>query len=315
MADSLIGKRVLVTGCTGFVGQVLCRALAEKGAFVHGLARTAVPQPWLAGVSATDLLDKSAVMEVVRAVRPACVIHLAGIKARGIDFADFDLAYQANLGGSLNLVAACSAFEELEKFVFLGSCEEYGVLDVPFAEESREAPVTAYAITKLAVTQVLQSLWRGRHFPAVILRPSVIYGPGQQTDMFLPALIKALVAGGRFRMSAGEQTRDFIHVEDVVAGILSAMRVSSVSGKVLNLSSAKPVYIRDVALKAAQLIGEGALERLELGAIAYRPGESMTYWASNDLARESLGWVPKVSLDEGLAQTIAHYRVLLGGIV
>lgn len=282
---------------------------------MHGMARTAVPHPWLAGVSATDLLDKSAVMEVLRAVRPVCVIHLAGIKARGIDFADFDLAYQTNLGGSLNLVAACSASEELENFIFLGSCEEYGVLDVPFAEESREAPVTAYAITKLAVTQVLQSLWRSRHFPAVTLRPSVIYGPGQQTDMFLPALIKALVAGERFRMSAGAQTRDYIHVEDVVAGILSAMQGRSVSGKVINLSSAKPVYIRDVALKAARLIGADALERLELGAIDYRPGESMSYWASNDLARKCLGWTPRVSLDEGLMQTVAHFRTFPGDVV
>jgi UDP-glucose 4-epimerase len=308
MSDSIFKKRVLVTGSDGFVGKALCRTLSERGASVFGMSRSAGGQSCLAGVHKVDLLDRSTVKDVVSEISPELVVHLAASKTRGVELVEYNHAYQVNLQGSLNLVDACAAHQCLRGFVFLGSCEEYGLLGAPFTEQSREIPVTAYAVTKLAVTQLLQSFWRGRHFPAVILRPSVIYGPGQKQDMFLPALIKTLLSGSRFKMSAGVQTRDYIHVGDVVAGILAALHSRQVWGEVINLSSGKAVRIKDMALKVARLIGTDALERLEFGALDYRQGESMSYWASNALARERLGWSPMVSLDTGLEETIDYFR-------
>lgn len=308
MVDFLFKKRVLVTGHGGFVGQALCRILSERGALVFGMSRKGGQQSSLAGVHEVDLVDRPAVMEVVRSVRPEFVVHLAGLKTRGVELVDYDETYYVNLQGSVNLIEACAGCEGLQAFVFMGSCEEYGLAEVPFTEQMREEPVTAYAVTKLAVTQLLQALWRGRHFPAVVLRPSVIYGPGQQDDMFLPALIRVLLSGARFKMSAGEQTRDYVHVEDIVSGVLCALQAPHVLGKVINLSSAKAVRIRDVALSVVDLIGEGACERLEIGALKYRSGESMSYWASNALARAHLGWVPRVSLEAGLEQTVTYFQ-------
>ena len=261
---------------------------------------------------AVDIMDRVAVGELISDVRPEFVVHLAAAKSRVLDLDVFRTDYQVNLLGTLNLAQACLVAECGSRFVHLGTCDEYGHCAVPFDETSRETPVSAYGVSKLASTHLLQALARTRDFPAVILRPTNVYGPGQTTDMLLPALIQALTRGEEFPMTRGQQTRDYVYVDDLVDAIVKSLLGKVAAGTVVNISSAAPVQVRDVALMAAQTIGPRASSLLSFGARDYRPGEVMEYWASNARAAELLGWLPRVSLEQGIAWTVANVRRTTG---
>ena len=310
---SLQEKRVLVTCAGGFVGSHLCRALHAQGIHqVVGLGRSrSVHEQHFAEQHVVDIADRVWVRQLVQDVRPDLVVHLAASKNRGFDLADYRAGYETNLFGSLNLIEACQGLPTLTRFVFLGAWDEYGELAVPFDESSRELPVSAYGVSKLAATQFLQALARVRGFPAVILRPSIAYGPGQGGDMFLAGLIKALVSGERFAMSQGEQTRDFVYIDDLINAILRALNAPAVQGRVINICSGVPVRIDAVARKVAHLVAPEAQRLIDFGALDYRPGEGMNCWANNSLAAALLDWVPLVSLEDGLRQTIDHFRAVM----
>lgn len=302
-------KCVLVTGAGGFVGSHLCQALYAQGARVVGFVRShGARKQNVAEQHVVDISDRGRVLKLIQNIRPDMVVHLAAAKNRSIDMAEYRAGYETNLLGSLNLIEACQELTTLTKFVYLGTCEEYGQQPAPFNESCRESPVSAYAVTKLAVTQLLQAFARARGFPAVILRPTIVYGPGQDVDMFLSALIKSLVSGEQFEMTRGEQTRDFLFIDDMVNAIMRALEVPETLGQVINVSSAFPVRIDELARKVARLIGHGAESLLDFGARGYRQGEAMDYWASNLRAKELLDWTPSVLLEDGLRQTISHFR-------
>ena len=246
--------------------------------------------------------------KVVQTLRPELVVHLADPKIRGIDMPSYRKGYDISLIGSINFIEACAELSNIKKFVFLGSCEEYGYQKTPYEESAREYPVSAYGVSKLAVTKLLEALAQTIDFPSVILRPSVVYGPGQKTDMFLPALIKTLLSNERFSMTSGKQTRDYLYIKDLIEAIVQTLIISNINGRIINVSSAKPIHIADLAIKVEKLIGCGAETLLDFGKKEYRPWDTMNYCATNLLAKELLDWSPSVSLKDGLRQTIESFH-------
>ncbi len=309
MTASLAGERILVTGASGFIGRHACRALEACGARVIALTRrpssSDIP---VAEALVVDLADASAVQIAIRKAEPTAVVHLAASRNNGVAIAAYRSSYNANLCAALNLAEAIIDGDECRRFVYLSSSEEYGAAPVPFNAAFREAPLTPYGLSKLAVTQLLQALAATHDLPLAVLRPTVVYGPGQGAHMFVSALVRALVAGERFSMTAGEQTRDYIYIDDVVDGILRALTAQSIRPEALNLGSGTPIRLRDLATSVARLVGPRAESLIDFGSIAYRSGEAMGYWADNTGSAAVLGWKPRVPLEEGLRRTIAHQR-------
>lgn len=309
--DSFNNVPVLVTGATGFIGHHLQGALASLGARLFVLSRGPLtnlsPDFCITG----DVTDRSYVLEAVSAVRPSVVFHLASTKKRSIDTVAFRESIEENVLGTLNLIEACEKLSTLKSFITIGTCEEYGNSERPCNENMRETPVSAYSYSKLAVTNLLQTYWRVKAFPVTILRPSLAYGPGQKDDMFLPCLIQALLRGDRFAMSAGCQTRDFIYIDDLIDAILSAALFPDARGEIINVCSEEPVWIKDLAIMVADLVGKDTLKLLEIGKIENRPGEIMDYRPENSKAKKLLRWHPKMKLLDGLARTVDFYRAQL----
>lgn len=313
LASQLQDASVLITGATGFIGRHLSRALSASGVRVFGLSRSASPDIVEGHNFVGDVTDRACVHDIVAEVRPAYVFHLAANKARRAEIEDFRRCLDDNLIGTLNLIEACEASSNTKRFIAVGTCEEYGGAEAPYSEAMREAPVSAYSCSKVAVTQLLQTFHRIRGFPVVVLRPSLAYGPGQGEEMFLPALIRALLTGRRFAMSRGEQTRDYVYVEDVVEALLLAAVRPAAPGEVINISSGEPTRIIEIAKLAATLIGDDAEGLIDFGALEYRVGEAMSYWADCAKAGRLLGWRPRMALPDGLTRTIEYYRSALTG--
>ena len=306
---------VLITGAEGFVGRHLTAALLSSGASVTQLVRpgsaTAIQNKSSIEI---DLTDRKRVAAAFSSRNPDFVVHLAATKARGNIGCDFIDNYDANASMAINVIHACFDLSSFKKLIFIGTCDEYGPIPCPFVESHREAPSNAYGLGKLAATQMLGTLSRSDGFPSIILRPSVIYGPRQGPEMFLSALIQSLVAGNDFAMTAGEQYRDFVYVDDVVDAIIRALNADeAINGEVFNIGAGQSRRVNDVAVLVAKQIGQNAIEHIKFGAIPYRPNEVMDYSVDITQARSVLGWQPKTSLEVGLQETVKYFQSVLDG--
>jgi len=311
-ALGLSGSVALVTGSCGFIGSHLVAALCAAGSSVVGISRH-LSGTVHSGVQYIegDVICAEQMHGIVSNVRPDFVFHLASSKNKAAATHGFRESINNDLLGTLNLVEACMHIGCVKRFVHLGSCEVYGATEVPFRECFREAPVNAYSFSKTAITHMLQTLSEANDFNAVELRPSVVYGPGQGEGMFIPSLIKSLLAKRHFPMSGGGQTRDFIYIDDLIAAMLLAAEKPDCEGEVINVCGGAPVKLLGVAGTIAKLIGDDASELLGIGELPYRTGEAMDYWADNQKANSLLGWNPRMELVDGLAKTVEYYQSVM----
>ena len=283
-----MSERVLVTGGTGFIGTHLARALAREGADVEVWSRATV-----------DVRDRAAVAAALAARPPSRIFHLAGVRVMGNSAANLATMFETHVIGTLNVAQAAAS----ARIVVVGSGEEYGRGPVPFREAQVAEARTAYAVSRLATTLACLSLATPR---ICVARLAVVYGPDQAGEMFIPSLMKACSEGKPFSMTSGEQTRDFLYVDDAVEALLALSRSDDAAGKVVNVGSGIERTVREAAELAARLWGPAA--DLRIGAIPSRPGEASRYVCAIDQIHELTGWRPRVSLDEGLARTIAWWR-------
>jgi nucleoside-diphosphate-sugar epimerase len=253
-----------------------------------------------------NLCDAVFVEKCLQAAHPEYIFHLAAYKERSVQMEAFKEAITANLEATLNLVTSAQHIPSLQALVVMGTVDEYGSSTAPFLEGTREAPVNAYSFSKLCVTHLCEIMHTLYDLPCVVLRPTVAYGPGQASDMFVPALIQSLIAGKPFPMTKGEQTRDFIYISDLISAILQSGVCRAARGQIINVGSGYPVTIAQLASTVEQLIDAKAL--VEYGSLPYRTSEIMEYGVNLDKAHNLLNWKAEIALDAGLQETIAYYK-------
>jgi UDP-glucose 4-epimerase len=309
--EQLRGRRILVTGGTGFIGRRLVQRLEQAGIAFTGVAHeTPPPDAGPAGARwiRLDLADAAALESLVSAMQPEIVFHLAGVAGaeRTLEFAE--RAVRGNFVVTHHLLTALGRSARPQRIVLVGSSEEYGRQEsLPCTEDMATRPVSPYSASKAAVTQFALLYHELFGLPVVVLRPFVVYGPGQQPGMMVPALMHALAHGEAFPMTAGEQTRDFVHVDDVVDALVAAAVADGAAGQVFNVCSGAEHSIREVAEMVARLAGAAA-DALRIGALPYRQNEVWRLVGSNDKARSMLDWSPRVRLEDGLRRTWDAYR-------
>jgi nucleoside-diphosphate-sugar epimerase len=254
---SYTGVPVLVTGATGFLGRPLCRLLLERGAQVHVLVR---PGRSLEGCRAhlADLADRAAVERAVQGASPRVVFHL-GALLRGEDGVGM---VRANVLGTLYLLQAVGGRAQV---VHTGTAQEYGRAPAPWSEDQDPDPVSLYGATKAAAT--LQCCQAG----AVTARLFQVYGPGQGPGYFMSDLVQAVRSGRRLPMTAGEQSRDFTWLDDVLEVLLALGLRPDLRGQVLNVCTGRPTTLREVVALLERLLGRKV--PVDLGALPYRPDE------------------------------------------
>lgn len=297
--------RVLVTGGGGFIGGHLCRALQAQGADLQAWVRPGsadARRRSLPGVDLreVDVRDATALAAALDERPPDRVFHLAGIRLIGNHAGNLATMFETQVQGTLHLL---KGLRPETRVVVAGSCEEYGAAATPFQEQHPALAQTSYAVSRLAATLACLSLAA----PAVcVARLSVVYGPRQVGEMFIPSLLSACAAGRPFAMSSGEQTRDFLYVDDAVRALLALADTPAAMHQVVNVGSAVECTVREVAELAARLSGNSA--NLRMGAIPSRPGEASRYVCAIDRIRGLTGWQPAVGLEDGLARTLAWWR-------
>lgn len=303
-------KHVLVTGAGGFVGYHLCSSLQANGLRVTRLYRHSPmgDDRFSFDSCAVDLEDESSTKDLLYKLQPDCVVHLAASKFGRSDILSIRSYLDTDVPCALNLIEACQSIKNFKRFVFMGSCDEYGPSYSSYMESLQPRPASAYGLAKLAITQLLIGLYLSSDFPAVVLRPSVVYGPAQTGNMFIPALIRALAEGQDFPMTGGEQTRDFLYIGDLVETVIRVIFAGNeIDGKVINVGAGKSVDLKTVVNMVSRQVPGADVSRVRLGALDYRANESMNYSVCIDLASKLLGWLPKTDMEKGLKLTVDYF--------
>jgi UDP-glucose 4-epimerase len=310
--SELTGRRVLVTGASGFIGSHVVRRLLRDGARVYAMSSrvSAVTLPPLADVIhdievvEANLNDLASLEHAVSSVAPQLVIHLAAFTHVGKSFYRVDENIQTNIHGTVNLLKALDG--GYERFVYVGTGDVYGEAPLPFREDGPVSPVSPYAVSKYAAERFCRMFQQIEGWPIVCLRPFNAYGPGQSGDRIISEIILSGLQGKPIRMTEGRQTREFTYVEDVAEAMARALVVPGIDGEVINIGCGDEVSIRDVALTVLELLGNPV--EPEFGALAYRPTEIWRMVGDSTKARTLLGWSPTHSLEDGLRLTIEWYR-------
>jgi nucleoside-diphosphate-sugar epimerase len=313
VTEPLRDKRVLVTGATGFIGSHLVRRLVAHGADVHALTSSVssvYPTRLLDLRSAItlhegNLIDRSAMDALVERSRPSHVFHLGAYTHVGKSWRRVDECIQANVQGTVNLMQALDG-TGYERFVYTGTSEIYGDIDVPFREDAVVNPISPYSVGKYAGERYCRMFHQGYGWPIVMVRPFNAYGPWQTPDRVIPEIIGRAVRGEELKMTQGKQTREFNFVEDLVDGFLLLGTTPGIDGELFNLGCGEEVSMRDLATTILDLMGNPI--EPSFGALADRPTEIWRMFCDSSKARERLGWKPQHSLADGLQKTIDWYR-------
>ena len=312
----LTGVPVLVTGATGFLGSHLTRRLLDEGAQVHALTSTVssvYPQRLLAvrdevTLHEGSLTDRSAMDAVASDVRPRLVFHLGAYTHVGKSWQRVDECVQVNVQGTVNLLQALAPYG-FDKFVYAGTSEIYGDVDVPFREDGPVNPISPYSVSKYAGERYCRMFHQGKGWPLVMVRPFNAYGPAQSPDRIIPEIIVRALRGQRLAMTQGRQTREFNYATDIAAGFLSAA-LKGEPGRLYNIGCGNEVSMADLASTILRLMGDPIVA--ELGVLPDRPTEIWRMHSDATRARTELGWAPEVSLEDGLRRTIDWYTAELG---
>lgn len=301
--------KVLVTGADGFIGSTVVRKLLDAGHQVGALVR-GTPLKRLSPLgSRIDVLrgDLSAAnndaLRIIADWQPEGCIHLAWYAEPGKYLESRQNL--ASLAGSLKLLDAlidCGC----KQFVGAGTCAEYANSDQPFVEDSPTAPTTLYAACKLGLCLAGEQLSHQGLINCAWGRVFYLYGVGEDPRRMVPALVRALLQDRTFDATAGEQVRDYLHVDDVAQAFVT-MLLQRASGT-YNIASALPLPIAELMRTIGGILGKEELIRL--GTVPYRKWEPPFISGANDRLR-SLGWAPSVSLSDGIAGVAAYWRSAL----
>ena len=303
--NNLYQGTVLITGASGFIGRHLLQNITPDTTEIHTISRKKATFSRPVHQHNGDISDEQFVRRCITETEPDIIFHLAAYKARILTTEAFYASFQSNLMGTLNILHQAENLPSLKSIVVLGTAEEYGNIETPFREGFREMPVSPYSLSKLYVSHLCELFNRLNDLPVTVLRPTLAYGPGQGADMFLPSLIIALINNRHFDMSPGDQTRDFIFVDDLVEALILASVNTKVHGQIINIGSGIPVKLANLAMNLEKMLNRNGL--VHHGSIPYRKNEIMEYCVDLRKAEGLLHWRAKTSLEAGLEKTIAYY--------
>lgn len=295
-------KTVLITGASGFVGRHAVHDLIARGYKVHALSRRATVDDschW----HTVDLFDKDAVARVVERVKPSHLLHMAWVTEHGRYW-----TAPENLQWVEATLCLCRQFYEAggRRLVAAGTCAEYTWDDATLGQRpveewrTRRSPTQFYGVAKNATFELLTTYQRATALSFAWARLFFPYGPDRRPTL-IPGIIRALREGRPAPCTHGRQQRDFIHVRDA-GGALGALLDSDVTGPV-NVGTGTATPIAEVARRLGILLGRPDL--IHLGAIEAGPNEPGFLVADISRLRNEVGFVPKITLAEGLQDTLA----------
>ncbi len=308
------GKQVLVTGAGGFIASHLVERLVSAGTRVRaftrynsrndvGMLRLISPDIFSQlEIIHGDLRDVEAVHEAVNDVDT--IFHLGALIAIPYSYVHPREVFETNIMGTINVLMAARD-HKVRRVVHTSTSEVYGTAQYAPIDESHPLQgQSPYSASKIGADKIAESFYRSFEVPVVTLRPFNTYGPRQSTRAVIPTIITQALTRDEVKLGSLDPSRDFTFVADTVDGFMRVAAAENVLGQEINLGNDNTIRIGDLVDKIFAIIGKAPKVTIDSQRIRPDKSEVMKLWASNQKARELIGWEPHVSLDDGLRLTI-----------
>ncbi len=322
-SDFWAGRRVFVTGATGIVGGWLVKDLLAAGASVVALVRDPDPQAEFyrsgdyrrTAIVHGRLEDFWTLERAINEHEIETVFHLAAQPIVGVAHRAPLQTFEANIRGTYNLLEACRQHPSLVRRVVIASSDKaYGTQPVlPYTEEMPLMGRYPYEVSKSCTDLIAQSYCATYDLPVAIARCGNIYGGGDLNwSRIIPETIRACLGGARpVIRSDGTFVRDYLYVKDVSRAyqrIAEAMDEAGVRGEAFNFSPEQAVTVLDLVTRIQTLMD---CTHLTPDVRNTTQGEIHSQYLDATKAKRVLGWQPRYTMDDALAETIAWYKEYL----
>lgn len=302
----------MVTGGAGFIGSHIAERLLADGCRVTVLdnlftgklqnLERCLNNPNFHFIKG-DIRDKKLVDEVVAGVD--VVIHEAAITSVPLSIKNPKLVFNVNAVATVNLLKSCMK-NDVKRFVYASSAAVYGAAKkMPISEDAPTKPLSPYGESKLRSEKYCQKFWDEHGLETVCLRYFNVYGPRQTAGQYAGVISRFF---DRLRKKLppviygdGEQTRDFVYVDDVVEATVLALDCDRATGEILNIGTGKATSVNQLFKTFMKLM---RCPGVKPKYVAPRVGEIRHSQADITKAKKILGYRPKVSLEQSLRKFI-----------
>jgi len=304
--------KVLLTGGAGFIGSHIAERLLAGGHSVVVLdnlyagkmqnLKRCSDDPNFRFIKG-DIRDKKAVDAAIAGID--AVIHQAALTSVPLSIKNPKFVYSVNVAATTSLIESCVK-NEVARFVFASSSSVYGAAKkMPVSENAPTRPLSPYGESKLHVEKYCQKFWDEHGLETVCLRYFNVYGPRQTAGQYAGVISRFF---DRLRNKLppiiygdGEQTRDFVYIDDVVEATILALDCEKAAGKILNIGTGKATSLNQLSRTFMKIM---RCSNVKPKYVAPRAGDIRHSLADITKAKEILGYRPKVSLEQGLKKFI-----------
>jgi UDP-glucose 4-epimerase len=310
----------MVTGGAGFIGSHIAARLLRDGHTVHVIDNLLTGKQenldYLASLGGdfhfhrVSITDYDALLPLFQGIE--VVFHQAALASVPLSVAEPEKTHEMCVTGTLNVLRAAQK-AGVRRVVYAGSSSAYGNTDIASIDEGViPAPISPYGVAKLAGEYYCQAFYHSYGLETVILRYFNVFGarqdPNSHYAAVIPRFITRMLRGERpIIYGTGEQTRDFIYIDNVVHGNLLAASRSGVAGQVFNMATGSTINLLELVDALNETLGTSLAPVHEPA----RAGDILHSGANIDKARQMLGYQPVVSLIDGLHATADDYRTAL----
>lgn len=308
------GENCLVVGSNSFSGASFVDFLLEKGYPVTGCSRSPEPHEAFLPYRWTkrrvpfkfhqlDLnKDLDELMSLVRAEEPAYVVNFAAQSMVAESWKNPDHWFMTNTVSTVRFHERLRQCKFLKRYVHVTTPEVYGNTSGFVNESTPFNPSTPYAVSRAAADMSLATFFAAYGFPVVFTRAANVFGPGQQLYRIIPRTILFIKLGRKLQLhGGGHSERSFIHIRDVSDATLRVM-TGGTNGETYHVSTNRIISVRDVV----RMICERMSVRFEdcVEVVGERLGKDAAYCLDSRKLRSRLGWEDRISLEQGIDETI-----------
>ena len=299
-------NNILVTGGTGFIGTSFIELILKKKNYkIYSLSQKKILKKFQKKKVVyifCKLQNKIKLKKILSKYRFDFVINFAG----HINHHEKKKTYETHYVGLKNLVDSLLN-QNIKKFIQIGSSVEYGFINSPQKEITKTQTKnlkSIYGRSKLMSTNYLLNLYKKKNFPSIIVRPYLVYGPGQSLDRLIPSTVYNCINNNSFDCSKGNQTRNFIYIKDFTKILFKCLLLKS-NGFILNVGSSTNFKVKHIINKIKRLTKKGFPK---FGKIKMRKDEPKILYPDLTLLKKNIIFNEETKIENGLKKTITYYK-------
>jgi NAD dependent epimerase/dehydratase len=312
-------KKILVTGADGFIGSHLVEELVKCGYEVRAfcLYNSFNDIGWMKDIKKEILENIEVILGDIRDLnsikKAACgtniIFHLASLIAIPYSYQAPESYIDANIKGTFNVLSAAMD-NDVQQVIHTSTSEVYGTAQfVPITEAHPLVGQSPYSASKIGADQMAHAFYCSYGLPVSTVRPFNTFGPRQSVRAVIPTIISQVLSGSnRLNLGNIHATRDFNFVHDTVNGMIAFIGNQKTFGEVINLGTGIEVTIQDVVIMIAKISRMDIEICVDNSRIRPEKSEVERLCASNQKARDILGWKPEHNLEQGLRITYDWFK-------